>query len=99
MLSRKVDTLKRAMDVEAKKMRREVAAREKALVSMRVEQENKEGAKRSTTTSKGPANTSRVPGRYACYVGMKIQLWKVFSLLSVLLILFNSFFPKNCIKP
>lgn len=64
VLTKKVDTLKRAMDVEAKKMRREVAAREKELVSMRVEQENSQGSRRSTTTSKGPANTSpRLPGR------------------------------------
>eukprot|EP00253_Pinus_taeda_P033516 PITA_33516 len=64
VLSKKVDTLKRAMDVETKKMRREVAAREKEVASMRVEQDNRAGSRRSNITSKGPTNTSpRLPGR------------------------------------
>lgn len=57
-------------------MRREVAAREKEVASMRVEQDNTPGSRRSNITSKGPTNPSpRVPGRYAiCDVDcMEIQ--------------------------
>lgn len=39
MLARKVDTLNKAMEVEAKKMRREVAAMEKEVAAIRVGKE------------------------------------------------------------
>lgn len=58
VLSKKVDTLKIAMDVEGKKMHREVVAREKELASMRDKNDNIKGSRRSNITSKGAANTS-----------------------------------------
>ena len=46
MLSRKIDTLTRAMEVEAKKLRREKAAVEKEVATMRVEKEHEQKARR-----------------------------------------------------
>ncbi|RZS04854.1 hypothetical protein BHM03_00035253 [Ensete ventricosum] len=52
------------MEVEAKKMRREVAAMEKEVAAMRVEKEQDNKSKR-LGGSKGPASTSQLlPGRY-----------------------------------
>jgi hypothetical protein len=48
MLAKKVDTLNKAMEVEAKKMRREVAAREKEVAAMRVNKEHDHRTQRSS---------------------------------------------------
>lgn len=63
MLARKVDTLNKAMEVEAKKMRREIATMEKEVAALRVDKEH-ELRTRRLTTSKGSLNSSQVlPGR------------------------------------
>lgn len=64
MLSKKVDTLTKAMEVEAKKVRREKAAMEKEVASLRVEKEHDQKAKR-LSNSKGLANNLHTPsGRF-----------------------------------
>ncbi len=60
MLSKKVDTLTKAMEVEAKKMRREVTAVEKEVVILRAEKEQERRARRSSMT-KAPVNSSSIP--------------------------------------
>ena len=45
MVVKKVDTLKKAMEVEAKKMHREVAAIEKEVASMRIDKEHDQRAR------------------------------------------------------
>jgi hypothetical protein len=60
MLSKKVDTLTKAMEVEAKKMRREYAAMEKEIVTLRAEKEQERRARRSSMT-KLPVNSSSNP--------------------------------------
>lgn len=68
MLSKKVDTLTKALEVEGKKMRREVAAMEKEVASMRVDKEHENRAKRFGGGSRGPANSSQLlPVRYLLY--------------------------------
>ncbi|GJX55236.1 microtubule-associated protein 70-2-like protein isoform X3 [Tanacetum coccineum] len=47
MLAKKVDTLTKAMEVEAKKMRREVAAMEKRLSAMRLDNDKIKGTERN----------------------------------------------------
>lgn len=52
------------MEVEAKKMRREVAAMEKEVAAMRVEKDHENRAKRFGNT-KGPVSSAQLlPGRY-----------------------------------
>ncbi|KAL9260280.1 Microtubule-associated protein 70-2-like protein [Drosera capensis] len=46
ILSKKVETLNRAMEVEAKKMRRELAAKEKEVSAIRINKENEQGSRR-----------------------------------------------------
>lgn len=46
MLSRKIDTLTKAMEVETKKLRREKAAVEKEVASIRAEKEHELKARR-----------------------------------------------------
>lgn len=54
------------MEVEAKKMRREVASMEKEVAAMRVNKEHENREKRFGSV-KGPASTSQLfPGRYVC---------------------------------
>ena len=48
MLAKKVDTLNKAMEAEVKKMRREVAAREKEVAAMRVNKEHDHRTRRSS---------------------------------------------------
>jgi hypothetical protein len=60
MLSKKVDTLTKAMEVEAKKMRREVTAVEKEVVILRAEKEQERRVRRSSMT-KVPVNSSSIP--------------------------------------
>ena len=68
MLAKKVDTLTKAMEVEAKKMRREVASIEKEVTAMRAEKEHENRAKRFGN-SKGPVNSSQLlSGRYVLSV-------------------------------
>jgi hypothetical protein len=64
MLAKKVDTLNKAMEVEAKKMRREIAAMEKEFAAVRLEKEQESKAKR-LGNSKGPGTSQMVSGRYA----------------------------------
>lgn len=55
------------MEVEAKKMRREVAAMEKEVAAMRVEKDHENRAKRFGNT-KGPVSSAQLlPGRYLTY--------------------------------
>nr|CAD1832564.1 unnamed protein product [Ananas comosus var. bracteatus] len=61
MLAKKVDTLTKAMEVDAKKMRRELAAMEKEVSAMRLEKEQDNKAKRTTTTTKAAVNSSQLP--------------------------------------
>lgn len=64
MLSKKVDTLTKAMEVEAKKVRREKAAMEKEVASLRVEKEHEQKPK-CFNSSKGLATNLHVPsGRF-----------------------------------
>jgi len=62
MLAKKVDTLTKAMEVEAKKVRREVAAMEKEVAAMRASKEQEIRAKRLGT--KGSSSSQLLPGRY-----------------------------------
>jgi len=61
-LTKKVDTLNKAMEVEAKKVRREVAAMEKEVAAMRANKEQEIRAKRLGT--KNPGSSQLLPGRY-----------------------------------
>lgn len=64
MLAKKVDTLTKAMEVEAKKMRREVTVLEKEVAAMRVDKEQDNRAKRAGN-SKGHVNAPQsLPARY-----------------------------------
>ena len=64
MLAKKVETLTKAMEVEAKKMRREVAAMEKEVAAMRVDKDQDNRTKRSSST-KNSSNTAQIlAGRY-----------------------------------
>lgn len=65
MLAKKVDTLTKAMESEAKKSRRELAAIEKELAATRSEKEQDNRAKRFGCSS-GSASSSQLlpPGRY-----------------------------------
>lgn len=64
MLDKKVETLTKAMDVEAKKMRREMTAMEKEVAAIRAEKERNLRT-RHLASSKGLVNRSQlVPGRY-----------------------------------
>ena len=58
MLAKKVDTLNKAMGVEAKKMRREVAAMEKEVSAMRVSEEHDHRARRASA-ARGAVNSSQ----------------------------------------
>jgi hypothetical protein len=60
MLSKKVDTLTKAMEVEAKKMRREFQAMEKEVGTLRIEKEQDRRARR-LSSGKGPVNTPSQP--------------------------------------
>ncbi|KAF3520718.1 hypothetical protein DY000_02062948 [Brassica cretica] len=59
MLAKKVETLTKAMEVEAKKMRREVAAMEKEVAAMRVDKDQDNRTKRSSST-KNSSNTAQI---------------------------------------
>ncbi|KAL0700896.1 hypothetical protein Bca4012_057018 [Brassica carinata] len=70
MLAKKVETLTKAMEVEAKKMRREVAAMEKEVAAMRVDKDQDNRAKRSSST-KNSSNTAQIlAGRAAGRSGL-----------------------------
>jgi hypothetical protein len=62
MLAKKVDTLTKAMEVEARKVRREVAAMEKEVAAMRASKEQETRAKLLGT--KGSGSSQLLPGRY-----------------------------------
>lgn len=63
MLAKKVETLTKAMDVEAKKMRREVAVMGKEVAAMRVDKGQQDSKTRRLSVSKG--NTAQLlSGRY-----------------------------------
>lgn len=64
MLGKKVDTLTKAMEVEGKKMRREVAAKEKEVASMRVDKEHESRAKKLGNVKAPVSNSQLLPGRY-----------------------------------
>ncbi|KAL8112306.1 hypothetical protein AgCh_019854 [Apium graveolens] len=63
MLGKKVDTLTKAMEVEGKKMRREVAAKEKEVASMRVDKEHESRAKKLGNVKVPVSNSQLLPGR------------------------------------
>jgi hypothetical protein len=64
MLAKKVDTLTKAMESDAKKTRREMAAMEKELAATRLEKEQDNRAKRFGNST-GSANSLQLPpGRY-----------------------------------
>ncbi|CAN6933292.1 unnamed protein product, partial [Brassica oleracea] len=70
MLAKKVETLTKAMEVEAKKMRREVAAMEKEVAAMRVDKDQDNRTKRSSST-KNSSNTAQIlAGRAAGRSGL-----------------------------
>ncbi|XP_058076536.1 microtubule-associated protein 70-2-like isoform X2 [Magnolia sinica] len=60
MLSKKVDTLTKALEVEAKKSRREKAAMEKEVASLRIDKEHEQKARR-LPSSKGLINNLHMP--------------------------------------
>ncbi|KAF8081457.1 hypothetical protein N665_0885s0004 [Sinapis alba] len=71
MLAKKVETLTKAMEVEAKKMRREVAAMEKEVAAMRVDKDQDNRAKRSSSSTKNSSNTAQIlAGRAAGRSGL-----------------------------
>ena len=59
MLAKKVDTLNKAMEVEAKKMRREVAAKEKEVAAIRVSKDHDQRMRR-ISTPRGAVNSSHL---------------------------------------
>ncbi|XP_074328514.1 microtubule-associated protein 70-2-like [Apium graveolens] len=63
MLGKKVDTLTKAMEVEGKKMRREVAAKEKEVASMRVDKEHESRANKLGNVKVPVSNSQLLPGR------------------------------------
>ncbi|KAL8112307.1 hypothetical protein AgCh_019854 [Apium graveolens] len=67
MLGKKVDTLTKAMEVEGKKMRREVAAKEKEVASMRVDKEHESRAKKLGNVKVPVSNSQLLPGRYVVW--------------------------------
>jgi hypothetical protein len=68
MLAKKVDTLTKAMESDAKKTRREMAAMEKELAAMRLEKGQDNRARRFGNSS-GSANSSQLPpGRYFLFL-------------------------------
>ncbi|CAF2062239.1 unnamed protein product [Brassica napus] len=70
MLAKKVETLTKAMEVEAKKMRREVAAMEKEVAAMRVDKDQDNRTKRTSST-KNSSNTAQIlAGRAAGRSGL-----------------------------
>jgi len=60
MLAKKVDTLTKAMESDAKKSRRELAAMEKELAAVRMEKEQDSRAKRFGS-SRGSGSSSQLP--------------------------------------
>jgi hypothetical protein len=60
MLAKKVDTLTKAMESDAKKSRRELAAMEKELAAVRMEKEQDNRAKRFGSSS-GSGSSSQLP--------------------------------------
>ncbi|KAK1374692.1 Myosin heavy chain [Heracleum sosnowskyi] len=63
MLGKKVDTLTKALEVEGKKMRREVAAKEKEVASLRVDKEHESRAKKLGNVKAPVSNSQLLPGR------------------------------------
>ena len=66
MLSKKVDTLSKAMEVEAKKMRREFTVMEKEVAAMKVDKDQ-DRRNRRLSMAKEPVNSSQrfsFSGRY-----------------------------------
>ena len=59
MLAKKVDTLNKAMEVEAKKMRREVAAKEKEVAAIRISRDHDQRM-RPRSTPRGAVNSSHL---------------------------------------
>lgn len=59
MLAKKVDTLNKAMEIEAKKMRREVAAMEKEVATMRVGKDHDQRLRR-LGAPRGAVNSSHI---------------------------------------
>lgn len=72
MLAKKVDTLNKAMEVEAKKMRREVASMEKEVAALRVSKENDHRARRASAPRVSVHSSQSISARsifylYLCY--------------------------------
>ena len=63
MLAKKVDTLTKAMESDAKKSRRELAAMEKELAAVRMEKEQDSRAKRFGSSSSSGSSSQLPPGR------------------------------------
>ncbi|CAD6341565.1 unnamed protein product [Miscanthus lutarioriparius] len=63
MLAKKVDTLTKAMESDAKKSRRELAAMEKELAAVRMEKEQDSRAKRFGSSSGSGSSSQLPPGR------------------------------------
>lgn len=65
MLSKKCETLSKAMDVESKKMRRDMATLEKEVSALRAEKEHdQQRARRLSSSKSGVHNSHMFSGRY-----------------------------------
>lgn len=64
ILTKKINTLTKAMEVDAKKMRREVSSLEKELAAMRVEKEHEKKTKRFGAAKASTSSSQLLPGRY-----------------------------------
>lgn len=67
MLAKKVDTLNKAMEVEARKMRREVASMEKEVAAMRISKEHDHRARRASAP-RGTVNSRTISTRSIFYL-------------------------------
>jgi len=66
MLAKKVDTLNKAMEVEARKMRREVASMEKEVAAMRISKEHNHRARSSAP--RAAVNSQTISTRSNFYI-------------------------------
>jgi len=82
MLAKKVDTLNKAMEVEARKMRREVASMEKEVAAMRINKDHDHRARRASAP-RGAVNSQTISTRSIFYI---------FSCLSKYCFFYSSFF-------
>ena len=74
MLAKKVDTLNKAMEVEARKMRREVAAMEKEVSAIRINNEHEQRTRRASAPRGAVTGTRSISAARYIYVCVTLVL-------------------------